>query len=104
MKLFILALFALIAQACAYNAPMRARAGSSVRMSASPDMNRRAAAFAVLGGLAAITTGAEPAKADKPTWAEIQAQSPFFSKSGVLNSVPKVKGVLLQSTPYAPKN
>lgn len=35
--------------------------------------------------------------------AQMRETSPFFGKSAMLNSIPKVKGVLLQSTTYTPK-
>jgi len=34
---------------------------------------------------------------------QVRDKSAFFGKDGLLNSVPKVKGVLLQSTTYTPK-
>lgn len=105
MKLILLALLALIAQASAFNAPMRARAGSSVRMSAQPDMNRRAAAFAVLGGLAAITTGADKAEA-KPTWAEVslprQSSPEPLSRASATDPRARTSYVSLHSRARAP--
>jgi hypothetical protein len=84
----------------AFNAPMpRVSRTSSVSMS----MDRRTAALTVFGGLAAFVAGADKAEAaGKRTFAEIRESSPFFGKSAILNSVPKVKGVLIQSTNFAP--
>ncbi|KAG8459887.1 hypothetical protein KFE25_010936 [Diacronema lutheri] len=117
--------FVLLACASAFNVPMvKARAPSSqVQMS----LGRREAAFAAFAGLAALATSAQPAEAglpefvrcpapegtceawkkDKkpsPTFAEMRETSPFFGKSAMLNSVPKVKGVLVQSTTFKPTN
>jgi hypothetical protein len=99
MSFRLLLLCVMVAVASAFNAPMPRVRTSSVQMS----MDRRTAALTVFGGLAAFAAGADKAAAaEKKTFAEVRESSPFFSKSGLLNSIPKVKGVLLQSTNYVP--
>jgi len=34
---------------------------------------------------------------------QIRDKSPFYNKDKMMNSIPKVKGVILQSTLYTPK-
>ena len=95
----VVLLVLMCALASAFNAPMPRVRSSAVQMS----MDRRTAALTVFGGLAAFAAGADKASAaDKKKFADVRESSPFFTKSGLLNSVPKVKGVLLQSTNYVP--
>lgn len=90
---------AMITLGSCFNGPMPRVRSSAVQMS----MDRRTAALTVFGGLAALAAGADEASAaQKKSFAAVRESSPFFNKSGILNSVPKVKGVLLQSTNYVP--
>jgi len=87
-----------VALSSAFNAPMPRVRSSAVQMS----MDRRTAALTVFGGLAAFAAGADKAEAAPKKFADVRESSPFFGKSALLNSIPKVKGVLLQSTTYVP--
>ncbi|KAJ1635725.1 hypothetical protein T492DRAFT_1141525 [Pavlovales sp. CCMP2436] len=111
---FIL-LLCVLASATAFSGPV------AVQMS----MGRREAFAVALGGLAVLAAAPNaeaglpefvrcPApegtcdawkkgKAASPTFAQIRDKSPFYNKDKMMNSIPKVKGVILQSTLYTPK-
>jgi len=110
-------LFALVASCSAFVAPvspLRASAASGLTMKAEGSSSRRemlaglligaaampAAASAVVPGLTGPGLVPAPKKSGgRPEWESIRDASSFWSPKGIMDSVPKVKGIITPKTP-----